>query len=167
MNYFRLTLLLSWLCVMTVAGLAPAQELLVEKVLPLSVATEAAQAALTACEKEGYRVSVAVTDRTGLVRILIRGDQAGAHTLDSSSRKAYTSASLGRSTADLAKMVSGNPTSEGLRQMNEKILILAGGLPIKAGEFVIGGIGVGGAPGGEKDEVCAQAGLEKIKNRLK
>jgi uncharacterized protein GlcG (DUF336 family) len=162
-----LTLLMSLLYVMIVAGSAPAQELLVEKVLPLSMASEAAQAGLTACEKEGYHVSVAVTDRTGLVRVLIRGDQAGAHTLDSSSRKAYTSASLGRPTAELAKMLSANPLAEGLRQMNEKILILAGGLPIKVGESVIGGIGVGGAPGGDKDEVCAQAGIDKIKNRLK
>jgi hypothetical protein len=37
----------------------------------------------------------------------------------------------------------------------------------KAGDEVIGGIGVGGAPGGDKDEVCAQAGLEKISARLK
>jgi uncharacterized protein GlcG (DUF336 family) len=139
----------------------------VEKVLPLSLATEAAQAALAACEKEGYHVSVAVTDRAGLVRILIRGDQAGPHTLDSSFRKAYTSASLGRPTAELVKTLSNNPAAEGLRNMNEKILILAGGLPLKAGEELIGGIGVGGAPGGDKDEACAQAGLDKIKDRLK
>lgn len=168
MSYSRLiVLMLLLLYLVFVAGSAPAQELPVEKVLPLSLATEAAQAALIACEKEGYHVSVAVTDRAGLVRALIRGDQGGAHTLDSSSRKAYTSASLGRSTGELAKMVSTNPAAEGLRQMNEKILILAGGLPIKVGEEVIGGIGVGGAPGGDKDEVCAQAGLDKIKNRLK
>lgn len=145
----------------------PAQELLLERVIPLSLATEAAQAALSACEKEGYHVSVAVADRSGLIRVLIRGDQGGAHTLDSSSRKAYTSASLGRPTGELVKMLSSNPAAEGLRQMNEHILILAGGLPIKAGDSVIGGIGVGGAPGGDKDEICAQAGLDKIKNRLK
>jgi uncharacterized protein GlcG (DUF336 family) len=150
-----------------VADSALALELPGEKVLPLSLATEAAQAALVACEKTGYHVSVAVTDRAGLVRALIRGDQAGPHTLDSSSRKAYTSASLGRSTGELAKMLSTNPTAEGLRQMNEKILILAGGLPIKVGGEVIGGIGVGGAPGGDKDEACAQAGLDKIKDSLK
>ena len=144
-----------------------AQELPVKKILPLSLATEAAQTALAACEKEGYHVSVAVTDRSGLIRILIRGDQAGPHTLDSSSRKAYTASSLGRPTGELVKMLSGNPAAEGMRNMNEKILILGGGLPVKAGEELIGGIGVGGAPGGDKDEACAQAGLDKIKNRLK
>ena len=144
-----------------------AQGLPTEKVLPLSLATEAAEAALAACEKQGYHVSVAVVDRGGLVRTLIRGDGAGPHTLDSSSRKAYTAASLGRPTGELVKAVSGNPANEGLRNMNEKILILAGGLPLKTGEEVIGGIGVGGAPGGEKDETCALAGLDKVKDRLK
>ena len=64
-------------------------------------------------------------------------------------------------------MVSENPVIAGLREMNEKILILGGGLPIKVGEEVIGGIGVGGAPGGDKDEACAQTGIEKINARLK
>lgn len=158
------------MAVLIFGWLAPsviAQELPTEKVLPLSLATEAARAALAACEKKGYKVSAAVVDRAGLVRVLIRGDGAGPHTLDSSQRKAYTAASLGRSTSDLVKLVAGNPVNEGLRDMNEKILILAGGLPLKAGSQTLGGIGVGGAPGGEKDEACAQAGLDKIKDRLK
>lgn len=143
-----------------------AQGLPMERVLPLSLATEAAQAALAACEKQGYHVSVAVTDRSGLVRVQLRGDHAGPHTLDSSGRKAYTSASLGRPTGDLAKMIAGNPTLEELRNMNEMILMLGGGLPIKAGEEVLGGIGVGGSPGADKDEACALAGLDKIRDRL-
>lgn len=143
------------------------KELPTEKVLPAPLAIEAAQAALAACEQQGYHVSAAVTDRAGLIRALVRGDRAGAHTLDSAGRKAYTSASLGRATSDLAKMIAGNREVEGMRNMNEKILMLAGGLPIKAGEEIIGGIGVGGAPGGDKDEACAQAGLDKIKAHLK
>jgi uncharacterized protein GlcG (DUF336 family) len=148
-------------------SMAMAQGLLVEKALPLVLAMEAAQTALAACEQQGYRVSVAVVDRAGLVRAQLRGDGAGPHTLDSSSRKAYTSASLRLSTLELARMVSQSQAIFGLREMNEKILILGGGLPIQAGEDVIGGIGVGGAPGSDKDEACAQAGIEKIKARLK
>jgi uncharacterized protein GlcG (DUF336 family) len=149
------------------AGMTMAQNLPVEKILPQALAVEAAQVALAACEQQGYRVSVAVVDRAGLIRALIRGDGAGPHTLDSSSRKAYTAASLRRTTTELAKMVSETPIAAGLREMNENILILGGGLPIKAGDEVIGGIGVGGAPGGNKDETCAQAGIEKISARLK
>jgi uncharacterized protein GlcG (DUF336 family) len=149
------------------SGATMAQDLPMEKTLPLALAVEAAQAALATCVQQGYRVSVAVVDRAGLVRALIRGDGAGPHTLDSSSRKAYTASSLRLSTMELAGMVSQSPVIAGLREMNEQILILGGGLPIKAGEEVIGGIGVGGAPGGEKDEACAQAGIDTIKVRLK
>jgi uncharacterized protein GlcG (DUF336 family) len=149
------------------AGLAVAQELPTEKVLTQSLAVEAAHAALASCERLGYRVSAAVVDRDGVIIALLRGDGAGPHTIDSSSRKAYTAASMGRPTAELAKLVAGNPALDGLRQMNEKILILGGGLPVKAGENLIGGIGVGGAPGADKDEACAAAGLFKIKESLK
>jgi uncharacterized protein GlcG (DUF336 family) len=144
-----------------------AQDLPMEKTLPLALAVEAVQAALATCVQQGDRVSVAVVDRAGLVRALIRGDGAGPHTLDSSSRKAYTASSLRLSTMELAKMVSQSPAIAGLREMNEQILILGGGLPIKAGEEVIGGIGVGGSPSAQRDEACAQAGIDKIKARLK
>jgi uncharacterized protein GlcG (DUF336 family) len=46
--------------------------------------------------------------------------------------------------------------------MNEHMLLLAGGLPIKIGDDMVGGIGVGGAPGGHLDAACAQAGLDSI-----
>ena len=136
------------------------------RMLPLGLATEAAEAARAACEQQGYRVSVAVVDRAGLVKALIRSDGAGPASLDSASRKAYTSASLRRATLELAEMVAGNPAVAELGDLNERILILGGGLPIKAGEEVIGGIGVGGAPGADKDQVCAQAGIDKLGDRL-
>ena len=48
-----------------------------------------------------------------------------------------------------------------------KLFARAGGLPVMAGGKMIGAIGVGGAPGGDKDEACAKAGLAKIADRLK
>jgi uncharacterized protein GlcG (DUF336 family) len=164
---YATVLLSSLLSLGLAADVDVAQNLPVEKTLPRELAVEAALGAIAACEQQGYRVSVAVVDRAGLVRALIRGDGAAPHTLDSSSRKAYTAASLQRSTEELTKMVAGNPTAAGLRDINDKIIILGGGLPIKAGDEVIGGIGVGGAPGGDKDEACAQAGLDKITSNLK
>jgi uncharacterized protein GlcG (DUF336 family) len=160
-------LITSLLSLGLIASAVLGQNLPVEKVLPQALAVEAAQGAMSACEQQGYRVSVAVVDRSGLVRALIRGDGAGPHTLDSSSRKAYTAVSLRHPTTELAQLVSETPMVAGLRDMNENILILGGGLPIKAGDEVIGGIGVGGAPGGDKDEACAQAGIGKINARLK
>ncbi|HSB80925.1 MAG TPA: heme-binding protein [Candidatus Methylomirabilis sp.] len=149
------------------AGSAWAADLPSEKVLPLSLATEAAQGALAACEAKGFHISVAVTDQAGLVRVLLRDDKAGPHTLDSSRKKAYTATSLGLATGVLTKIVTEHPAAAGLKDMNQQILIMQGGLPITAGADVIGGIGVGGTPGGDTDEACARAGLDKIKDRLK
>jgi uncharacterized protein GlcG (DUF336 family) len=145
-------------------GTAQAQtvELPQQPYLPIHLALDAASAALAQCQADGYRVSVAVVDRGGVLKVLLRDDGTGPHTVGSSTRKAYTSASLGRPTGELAATVAGNPEAEGLRQMDPQILILAGGLPIVVNEVVVGGIGVGGAPGGQLDEACAQAGIDAI-----
>jgi uncharacterized protein GlcG (DUF336 family) len=80
----------------------------------------------------------------------------------SSTGKAFKSASMGRPTAQLAKLIKDRPELAGLRDMDPRLVILGGGLPIKIGDELVGGIGVGGAPGGHLDEACAQAGLKKI-----
>ena len=47
-----------------------------------------------------------------------------------------------------------------------KVTPLVGGLIIQAGGSVLGGVGVAGAPGGDKDEACAKAGLESVRDKL-
>ena len=144
---------------MTAAGPVQAEPLPKETVLPLALAQQAAAAGLAKCEEGGYNVSVAVADRGGNLKVLLRGDGAGPHTTDSSFRKAYTAASLRRSTLHLAELIAKVPGIQALRDMNDRILILGGGLPIELEGEVVGGIGVGGAPGGHLDEACAAAGL--------
>jgi uncharacterized protein GlcG (DUF336 family) len=126
------------------------------------MANKALQAAIEACRKDGYRVSASVADRAGVLRAMGRADGAGSHTVESSRKKAYTTASLRRPTTELAEMVAKVPTLEALRDMNPEILILGGGLPIEISGEVVGGIGVGGAPGAHLDDACAQAGLDAI-----
>jgi uncharacterized protein GlcG (DUF336 family) len=58
--------------------------------------------------------------------------------------------------------MSRTPTLQALRDMNEQILMLGGGLPIEIGGEVVGAIGVGGAPGTHLDDACAEAGLDAI-----
>lgn len=141
---------------------ASAQEMPKESVLPLSLAQRAAQVAIDACKKDGYRVSASVVDRAGLLRAMGREDGAGPHTIDSSRKKAYTAASLRRATSELADLMSRTPTLQALRDMNDQILMLGGGLPIEIGGEVVGAIGVGGAPGTHLDDACAEAGLDAI-----
>jgi uncharacterized protein GlcG (DUF336 family) len=139
-----------------------ADELPKESVLPLVTANKAIQAALDACKKDGHRVSVSVVDRAGVLRAMGRADGAGSHTVDSSRKKAYTAASLRRPTSELADLIMKVPTLQALRDINGEMLILGGGLPIEISGEVIGGIGVGGAPGAHLDDACAQEGLDAI-----
>ena len=137
-------------------------ELPKEAVLPIGMAGKAIQASLDACNKDGYRVSVSVVDRAGVLRAMARADGAGPHTVDSSRKKAYTAVSLRRPTTELAELINKVPTLEALREINDQVLILGGGLPIEIGGEIVGGIGVGGAPGAHLDDACAQAGLAAI-----
>jgi uncharacterized protein GlcG (DUF336 family) len=150
-----------------VLGLAPtlsasADELAKESVLPLSTANKAILAAIEACRKDGYRVSVSVVDRAGVLRAMGRADGAGPHTVDSSRKKAYTAASVRRPTSELAELIAKVPALQALGDINENMLMLGGGLPIEVGGEVVGGIGVGGAPGAHLDDACAQDGLDAI-----
>ncbi len=141
---------------------AAAEELPREAALPLALANKAAAAAQEKCKQDGYRVTVAVVDRAGVLKVLMRGDGAGPHTTNSSSKKAYTAASLRRPTSELAELVAKTPALQGLRDIDDKVLILGGGLPIEIGGEIVGAIGVGGAPGSHLDDACAQAGLDSI-----
>jgi uncharacterized protein GlcG (DUF336 family) len=157
-----ITTIVCMAAVLLFAPRAGADELPKESLLPLSMATKAVQTALEACKKDGYRVSVSIVDRAGVLRAMGRADGAGSHTVDSSRKKAYTAASLRRPTTELAELIAKVPTLQSLREMNPEILILGGGLPIDISGDVVGGIGVGGAPGAHLDDACAQAGLDAI-----
>ncbi|WP_298557992.1 heme-binding protein [uncultured Aliiroseovarius sp.] len=148
------------------ALLAPAalaaQDLPTAPYLPLELATKAAQTTLEACAADGYNVSVAIVSRDGATKVHLKADGSGPHTVGSAQGKAFTSASMGRDTAGLAKFIGENPQHDGLRYMDDRMVIQGGGLPIKIGGALVGGIGVGGAPGGHLDEACARVGLDAI-----
>jgi len=131
-------------------------------VLTASLALRAVEAAVARCREQGHRVSAAVVDRAGRLLAQLRDEQAGPHTLDSSRRKAFTAASLGRPTAFYAGLAARRPELAGLRTMSPEILLLGGGLPVRFRGELVGGIGVGGAPGARLDEGCARAGLQAM-----
>ena len=140
-------------------------QLAAHKDLTLPIAVEMAQTAVQTCNAQGNRVSVHVVGRTGEVLVAMRGDGTGPHTMENSMRKAITARMQRRPSGDFAKAVKDNPTAGGLRLANQ--IPAQGALPIKVGEDVIGAIGVSGAPGGEKDEACAKAGIDKVAADLK
>ncbi|MCB1934771.1 MAG: heme-binding protein [Nitrosomonas sp.] len=133
-----------------------------EKKLTMELASKAAMAAVKQCESDGFRVSVAIVDSAGLIKAQLRADGAGPHTLDSSRRKAYTSNSLRGPTQKFAELLVKSPDLHSLAHMNDSILLLGGGFPIKMNGEIVGGVGVGGAPGIKFDEVCAREALKVL-----
>jgi uncharacterized protein GlcG (DUF336 family) len=141
-----------------------AQGLVTQKNVSLAMAQSIAQAALAQCESMGFKVSVAVVDRGGLTIVMLRGDGAGLHTPEGAERKAYTARTFSQPSADFVKRLSDRPDTVGSRQYT-RVLALGGGLPIKAGNEVVGAVGVSGSPG--KDDVCSQAGIDKVADQLR
>lgn len=148
----------------TVSTTVAAQGLVTQKNISLAMAQTIAQAALVQCESMGFKVSVTVVDRAGLPIVMLRGDGAGLHTPEGSERKAYTARTFSQPSADFVKRLTERPETVGSRQYT-RVLALAGGLPIKAGNEVVGAVGVSGSPG--KDDVCSQAGIDKVADQLK
>ena len=124
-------------------------------------ALTAARAALDACRKQGFQVTVAVTDRAGITQVLLRDRFAGPHTVEVAANKAWTAVSFRTGTTALAmESQPGRPMS-GMRSL-PRFLAVGGGLVVEAGGNVLGAIGVSGAPGGDADDGCAAAGIKAV-----
>ena len=145
---------------------SPAQaELLVHHDLPYAVAVTIAQGAVESCAAKGYAESAVVVDRDGETIVAIRGDNAGPHTMENARRKAYTAMSFCVSTTEYAKRFADNNPVVRQQVTLPNVIAIPGGLPIKLGDEIIGGVGASGSPG--VDEPCVQAGLDKVVDQLK
>lgn len=144
-------------------GIAAAQDeaLFTSQSLVPEIALSAATAALEKCRADGYQVAVAVVDRAGILQVLVRDRFAGAHTVDTARRKAWTAASFRTDTGEIVQFVGETPQQAGILQITEA-MVVAGGNVIEAAGTLVGAIGVSGAPNGTIDAVCAKAGIEAI-----
>ena len=140
-------------------------QLVTAKQISLPMAITIATTAVETCKAQGYNVSVHVIGNMGEVLVALRGDNTGPHTMENSMRKALTSRGTRNPSGEFAEAAAKNPNAGGLRLGN--MIPARGALPIKAGNDTIGAIGVSGAPGGDKDEACAKAGLDKVASDLK
>jgi len=153
---------------LAIAGalVAPAQaQLLTHRDLSLATAKTIAETALESCTAKGYAVSVVVVDRAGETIVALRGDDAGPHTLENARRKAYTARSFKTSTTAYAKRWADNDPVVRQQVTLPNVIAIPGGLPVKAGNDVIGGVGLSGTPG--VDEPCVQAGIDKVADQLR
>lgn len=159
---------ISLICAAAFAALVPATsvnaQLLPRKDVSAAMAITLAETAIATCRANGFSVSVTVVGRNAEPIVQVRGDNTGPHTMENSFRKAYTARTFRAPSGTLEERLKKEPTL-GLVYLNH-VIASRGALPIKVGDDVIGAAGASGAPGGDKDEVCIQAGLDKIVNQL-
>lgn len=130
--------------------------------LHMDLANTAAKAAIEACRAQGLSIAVTVVDRGGHVQVTLRDTLAMPITVPISQQKAYAALNFNSPTSALEGRFE-SPFSPGKL---DGVILHAGGLPIAAASTILGGIGVSGAPSGETDEACAQAGLAAIETEL-
>ncbi len=138
--------------------------------LPLNLAFEAATEAVHVCAQHRYQVTATIVDMDGVPQVSLRGDGATIHTAESSFDKAYTVVTPGPifdfdTSGKFFELVKTSPFAPRLATMRN-VMALPGGVAFKSKNAIVAALGVGGAPGGDKDEACAQAGVAKVADRL-
>jgi uncharacterized protein GlcG (DUF336 family) len=145
---------------------AAAQGLVATHRISAAVANELVAGAVAACKEKNYNVTAVVLDIDGVRQAMLRGDGAGIATLGVANDKAFTSISTRSDTgAVVERFKTTQPSQFFLKPPH--MLLLQGGVVIKLGDETIGALGVAGAPGGDKDEACARAALDKAADQLK
>lgn len=139
---------------------ACAQAPLIEKNVSTKMVLAILQGALEQSTADGYKVSVVVVGRAGNIAGSIYGDGSNLDTMELARLKAYTARTRSQTMVEF-KALTDKPETAFFKQI-PGVVGIGGGVPIKAGNGVIGGVGVSGAPGGENDEKCAMEGIAKI-----
>ena len=144
---------------------APASAQLIQrKDLSYAMAKTITENALADCKTRGYAVSVVVVDRGGDVMVALRANDAGPHTMENARRKAYTARTFKMTSEEFAKRMETDPVRRQQATL-PGVIGIPGGIPLRVGDDVIGGVGLSGSPG--VDPVCVQAGIDKVKDQLK
>lgn len=136
------------------------------QVLRPELAQEMAEAAMLACREAGYQVGVTVVDRFGQPQVFLRDRFAGAHVYETSRRKAWTAVSFRTNTTDLAVATEAGTNSSGIRHLSEALPLGGGLMVMEGGGSIVAGIGVSGAPDPDLDDICAEAGIAAIEDRI-
>ncbi|HMV17187.1 MAG TPA: heme-binding protein [Zoogloea sp.] len=132
-----------------------------QSVISAEASVVALQAAVSRAMELGVRINVAVADSGGNLAGFLRMPGAFLQSIDIAIDKAYTAAGFGFSTKDWMKLIGHD---EGMKlgfSARPRLVVFGGGLPIRVGGELIGGIGVSGASEAQ-DEDCARAALAAL-----
>lgn len=143
--------------------LCQAADVLTVKNIGMELGRDLVNEAVKACRGMGYQVSAVVVDRNGIMRAALRDDLAARFTLQIAEEKANAAVMSGTNSGDFRK------NRQDIRpEMNhvKGILMMEGGVLVSSGGYRIGALGVSGAPGGDKDAVCANKAIKALEERL-
>jgi len=146
------------------AGAASAQGLVTQKILSLGIAKTIAEATLGECHAKGFHTSAVVVDRAGHVLVMLRDEMSTASTAEMARRKAVTARTFRSTSLEFQKRTM-DPAYAAQRDVAD-ILALGGGVPIIAGDEIIGAVGSSGSSQ-TQDDACAKAGVAKVADLLK
>ena len=146
------------------AGIATSQGPVTQHNLSLGLAKTIAEGALAECKSKGFNTAVAVVDRAGQIMVILRDEEATAQQAEMARRKAYTARMFRTTTLEFQKRTSEGPYAA--QRDVADILALGGGVPIRVGNEIIGGVGSSGSSQ-EQDDACAKAGIAKVADLLK
>jgi len=149
---------------MIAVSLPAAAQLIAQNRLSYALAKTIADDTMDTCITRGSRISVHVVDQAGETIIALRGDGARPHTFDNSREKAYTAMTFGRPSQAMEDEYIAGDLMRAQQADFPNVVALGGGLPIRAGEEIVGGVGVSGGPA--PTELCAQAGLDAVADQL-
>jgi len=136
--------------------------------ISLDMAEKIARAGVDACRKMGFHTTMVVIDSGGTMKAFLRDDKTGPHTINLAQDKAYTALTLaGRFATSLAFATARNSTLGSPMSNIRGVTGVGGGVPIKYHGEVIGAVASSGAVGGDKDELCSQAGIDAVADQLK
>jgi uncharacterized protein GlcG (DUF336 family) len=158
----RITVVLSMFPLCTSLAVS-AKDVITQRTVGLELARDLAQASVDACRERGWQVSAVVVNRAGDMQALLRDSLASRYTMQIAREKAEAVILSGVASSDFRR---NRPDIRMEMNHVDGILVLEGGLPIRAGGALIGALGVSGAPGGDNDELCAKAALDKLQERL-
>jgi uncharacterized protein GlcG (DUF336 family) len=136
--------------------------------IPAALAVEAAAAANAACAAQNLKTTTLVADSAGVPIVVLSNDGAAAITQRIAMGKALATLKYKDTSAAIATRAAAEPALAAELAADPRILASRpGSLPIMAGADLVGAIAVSGAPSGATDAVCATAGLDKIRDRVK
>jgi len=136
--------------------------------LSMELADKIAHAAVDACRKMGFRTTITVLDSSGALKAFLRDDGTGPHTISLSKDKAYTAITLANRFATSGTFATARNSTLGSPMTNiQGVVGVGGGVPVKYHGETIGAVASSGAVGGDKDELCSQAGIDAVADQLR